>query len=90
MKACFFCKMKRFLFVKRRIVPKYNGDWCAFEIKLGIGQIDEAAANLHALNTKLDPKKVSPPKSLNIITGTGISYTRNDGINVIPFASLGI
>ncbi len=27
-----------------------------------------------------------PPKSLNIITGTGISYTRNDGIN--PFSLL--
>jgi hypothetical protein len=42
------------------------------------------------MNTKLDPKKVNPPKSLNIITGSGISYKRNDGINVIAFASLGI
>jgi predicted AAA+ superfamily ATPase len=24
------------------IVQKYNGDWCAFEIKLGTGQIEEA------------------------------------------------
>ncbi len=31
-----------------------------------------------------------PPKSLSIITGTGISYTRNDGINVISLASLGV
>lgn len=35
----------------------------------------------------LDTKKIKPPKSLNIITGTGISYTRNDGINVISLAS---
>ena len=34
-------------------------------------------------------KRVKPPKSLNIITGTGISYTRADGINVISLASLG-
>jgi uncharacterized membrane protein AbrB (regulator of aidB expression) len=27
--------------------------------------------------------------ALNIITGTGISYTRSDGINVISLASLG-
>jgi len=27
---------------------------------------------------------------LNIITGTGISYTRADGINVISLASLGV
>jgi len=35
------------------IVEKYNGEWCAFEmwcafeIKLGTGQIEEAAASLH-------------------------------------------
>ena len=71
------------------IVQKYNGDWCAFEIKLGIGQIEEAAANLNKFISILDNEKVERPKSLNIITGTGISYTRNDGINVISLASLG-
>lgn len=29
------------------------------------------------------------PKSLNIITGTGMSHRRLDGINVISLASLG-
>jgi predicted AAA+ superfamily ATPase len=72
------------------IVQKYNGDWIAFEIKLGTGQIEEAAANLKKMVAVLDEKKVKPPKSLNIITGTGISYTRADGINVISPASLGI
>lgn len=71
------------------IVQKYNGDWCAFEIKLGTGQIEEAAASLNKLVSILDTKKTNPPKSLNIITGTGISYTRSDGINVISLASLG-
>lgn len=71
------------------IVEKYNGEWCAFEIKLGIGQIEEAAANLKKFVSVLNDKKTLPPKSLNIITGTGISYTRNDGINVISLASLG-
>ena len=72
------------------IVQKYDGDWIAFEIKLGIGQIEDAAANLNKLVRILDLEKVKPPKSLNIITGTGISYTRTDGINVISLASLGI
>ncbi len=71
------------------IVQKYNGDWCAFEIKLGTGQIEEAAANLNKFVSILDDKKIKPPKSLNIITGTGISYTMKDGINVISLASLG-
>ena len=72
------------------IVQKYNGDWCAFEIKLGTGQIDEAAKTLNKFVSILDTKKIKQPKSLNIITGTGISYTRNDGINVISLASLGV
>ncbi len=71
------------------IVQKYNGDWCAFEIKLGIGQIEEAAKNLLKFASILDEKRVDPPKSLNIITGTGISYTRNDGVNVVSLSSLG-
>ena len=71
------------------IVQKYNGDWCAFEIKLGTGQIEAAAAGLNKFVSKLDETRVKPPKSLNIITGTGVSYTRNDGINVISLASLG-
>ena len=71
------------------IVQKYNGDWIAFEIKLGTGQIEKAAKNLHKINSTIDKTKVKPPKSLNIITGTGISYTRSDGINVISLASLG-
>lgn len=71
------------------IVQKHNGDWCAFEIKLGIGQIEEAAASLNKFVSILDGNSVKPPKSLNIITGTGISYTRTDGINVISLASLG-
>jgi len=71
------------------IVQKYNGDWIAFEIKLGTGQIEEAAASLNKFVSILDDKRVKSPKSLNIITGTGISYTRTDGINVISLASLG-
>ncbi|MDX9930131.1 MAG: DUF4143 domain-containing protein [Bacteroidales bacterium] len=72
------------------IVQKRNGDWAAFEIKLGIGLINEAASNLKKLTTTLDIKKIGPPKSLNIIVGTGVSHTRPDGINVISLASLGV
>lgn len=72
------------------IVQKYNGDWCAFEIKLGTGQIEDAAINLKKFVAQIHPKKTKAPSSLNIITGTGISYTRNDGINVISIGSLGM
>ena len=72
------------------IIQKYNGDWCAFEIKLGTGQLEDAAMNLKKFVAQLDPKKTKAPVSMNIITGTGISYTRNDGINVISIGSLGM
>ena len=72
------------------IVQKHSGEFAAFEIKLGTGQIDEAAANLNKFASILDTGKILPPKSLNIITGTGMSYSRKDGINVISLASLGV
>ena len=71
------------------ILQKYNGDWCAFEIKLGTGQIDDAASNLLRFASLINTEKCDLPKSLNIITGTGMSYTRKDGVNVISLASLG-
>jgi len=71
------------------IVLKRNGDYAAFEIKLGVGYIEEAASHLKKFVENIDTKKMDVPKSLNIITGTGMSYRRKDGINVISLASLG-
>jgi len=71
------------------IVQKHNGDWCAFEIKLGTGQLEEAATKLLRFASLINNDKCPAPKSLNIITGTGMSYTRRDGVNVISLASLG-
>jgi len=71
------------------IVQQSGGAWAAFEVKLGVGMLDEAANNLLRLNSVIDTIKSSKPASLNIITGTGMSYTRPDGINVISVVSLG-
>jgi len=71
------------------IVQKRNGDFAAFEIKLGAGFIDEAAENLKKFERNINTAKMDLPKSLNIITGTGMSHHRPDGINVISLASLG-
>ncbi len=71
------------------IVQKRNGDYAAFEIKLGVGFIDEAAENLKKFRSNIDTSKMDLPKTLNIITGTGMSYLRPDGIQVISLASLG-
>jgi predicted AAA+ superfamily ATPase len=71
------------------IVQKYSGEWAAFEVKLGTGQIDDAAENLKKFASILDTNRIQAPQSLNIITGTGMSYSRKDGVNVISLASLG-
>ena len=71
------------------IVQKYSGEYCAFEIKLGTGKIEDAANNLLKFASILEESSSTKLQSLNIITGTGISYTRNDGINVISLSSLG-
>jgi len=72
------------------IVQKRKGDYAAFEIKLGVGFIDEAAKNLKRFAENIDTEKMELPKSLNIITGTGMSYSRPDGINVISLSALGV
>jgi uncharacterized protein len=71
------------------IVQKRNGDYAAFEIKLGVGYIEEAVKNLKKFENTIDTTKMKSPKSLNVITGTGMSYCRPDGINVISLAALG-
>jgi uncharacterized protein len=72
------------------IVQKDDGTWCAFEVKLGTTEFDEAASNLLRLKDSIDPNRGPLPASLNIITGTGITHTRKDGVNVIALASLGV
>jgi len=71
------------------IVQKRNGNYAAFEIKLGVGYIEQAAENLKKFSINIDTDKMDKPKSLNIITGTGMTHRRHDGINVISLASLG-
>jgi predicted AAA+ superfamily ATPase len=71
------------------IAQKRNGDYAAFEIKLGVGYIDEAVESLTKFANTINTAKMDLPKSLNIITGTGMSYRRPDGINVISLAALG-
>jgi predicted AAA+ superfamily ATPase len=71
------------------IVQKRNGDYAAFEIKLGVGHIEKAAEHLKKFEKNIDTSKMKLPRSLNIITGTGMSYRRSDGIHVISLAALG-
>ena len=70
------------------IVEYADGTWGAFEIKLGIGAVDEAAESLKAFAGKIDTDKVKAPAALTIITGNGFAYRRLDGVNVVPISTL--
>jgi predicted AAA+ superfamily ATPase len=67
------------------IVSMPNGSYSLFEIKLGFRQVEEAVTSLKKFCEVIDGEK---PTSLNIITGTGFSHTRKDGIKVIPIGCL--
>jgi hypothetical protein len=70
------------------IIEYPDGTWGAFEIKLGIGAVDEAAANLLTLADKIDTDLVPRPSALTVITGNGFAHRRPDGVNVVPLSTL--
>ncbi|MDR0837181.1 MAG: DUF4143 domain-containing protein [Propionibacteriaceae bacterium] len=71
------------------IVQKRNGDWAAFEVKLGYGAADAGAQSLLNFVNKIDTKLTPRPKSLTVVTGSGFAHQRADGVNVVPLGILG-
>jgi predicted AAA+ superfamily ATPase len=71
------------------IVQGLNDRWAAFEVKLGFGQVDEAAANLHKFVKRVDTDRCGTPAALGVIIRSGYGYQREDGIYVIPIGALG-
>ena len=70
------------------ILKESNGDWGAIEIKLGAGEIEDAANNLKKFKEKIDIDKYGSPKFLMVLTGTDLSYVREDGIYVVSIGTL--
>jgi predicted AAA+ superfamily ATPase len=70
------------------IVEYANGTWGAFEIKLGIGAADAAAANLLQFAKKIDTEKTKAPAALTVVTGNGFAHRRADGVDVVPLSVL--
>lgn len=66
-----------------------DGRWCAFEIKLGAGQIETAAQSLLRLRNALAEDGARPPHVLAVICGmTRAAYRRPDGVFVVPVTAL--
>ena len=71
------------------IVQLRDGRWGAIEIKLGEGQVDQAAANLTRFSEQIDHERSGPPTFLAVICGKGYGYRRADGVLVVPIGALG-
>jgi len=71
------------------IVETGDGRWMAFEVKLGQGQIDDAAASLMRFAKRIDTARCGSPALLGVIVATGYGYRREDGVAVIPIGALG-
>lgn len=71
------------------IIEAHDGRWAAFEIKLGFGQVEEAAASLRKFAGRIDTSRCGPPAALGVIVGSGYGYRREDGVHVIPIGALG-
>ncbi|MDR1767873.1 MAG: ATP-binding protein [Propionibacteriaceae bacterium] len=71
------------------VVELLDGRWAAFEAKLGQGAADKAADTLLRFADQIDQSKVGPPAALCVLSGTGFTRTRPDGVSVVPLAALG-
>jgi predicted AAA+ superfamily ATPase len=70
------------------IVEMKDGEWGAFEIKLGENQIEAAAQTLIRLKNKMASNGAREPSCLAVITGGGFGMKRKDGVYVIPINAL--
>lgn len=71
------------------VIELENGDWCAFEIKLGAKKIDEGAENLVKVCSDIEQNGGKPPKVKCVICGlSNAAYVRPDGVFIVPITAL--
>ncbi len=71
------------------VLQLQNGQWGAFEIKLGENQVDIAAQNLLEIKEQFKSQNAKEPSILVVLTGLGsAAYQRKDGVYVVPITTL--
>lgn len=72
------------------VIHLRDGSYGLIEIKLGGDSlINEGAANLKKLESRLDVEKMKNPSFLMVLTATGkYAYKREDGVYVVPIGCL--
>lgn len=70
------------------VVELPDGRWCAFEIKLGANQINDAADNLKTIYNSIEENSLKPDIMCIICGMSNAAYRREDGIYVVPITAL--
>lgn len=71
------------------VIELEDGEWCAFEIKLGAKKIDEGAENLISVCKDIVDNGGKAPKIMCVICGlSNAAYQRPDGVYVVPITAL--
>lgn len=71
------------------IIELEDGNWCAFEIKLGANKIEEASKNLLNLKQEIEKGNGKAPIVLCVVCGlSNATYKRPDGVYVVPITAL--
>ena len=66
-----------------------NGEWCAFEVKLGANKIEEATQNLLSIKKDIEASNGKAPSVLCVVCGlSNAAYKRPDGVYVVPLTAL--
>lgn len=71
------------------VIELENGEWCAFEIKLGANKIEEGARNLLSIKSDIEKENRKVPSVCCVICGmSNTAYKRPDGVYVVPITAL--
>ena len=70
------------------VIQLADGRWGAAEIKMGAGEIEDAAENLLKLKEKIDVGKMNEPSFLMVLTGTEYAFQMRNGVWVVPLGCL--
>ena len=70
------------------IIKLNDGRWAPVEVKMGNRQIEDAAANLIKISSKIDAEKMNKPSFLMVLTAGQFAYRRPDGVLVVPVGCL--
>jgi predicted AAA+ superfamily ATPase len=70
------------------IIEAPDGQWGAFEVKVGAQRADEGAAALKRLQAKIGKLGGTPPRFLAVLTGVGPNLVRPDKVATINISTL--